>query len=320
MLVVSGARDTAGIYLACDPTDPDADEDGLPNSCDHTPTDYDGDDDKFLDSLERYVGTDPLDTCSFPPDIVDDDVINIVDVFQVLPPYFGMNAEDPLWRAARDLYPDEVINITDVFRVVDRQSLTCPWASGPPDWSGVWLRSGTAHFPLAPAWNTLANVYVENDALHVTTCDEVKRATDHWSNNAANFPFHVGLTGNCNTSSNVRIFFRGVSRDPEFTAQVIPYNATLRECTDTSPCNFAYWADILLNRNHPRLTGEEIFRHTVLTHELGHIVGQGHTPFFPACQEEPYYTIMGIPPPCLVDYYNIHRVLPNDIVFTNIKY
>lgn len=55
---------------------------------------------------------------AWPPDFNDDRIINITDVFKVLPPAFGSGTGDPEYSQRADLVPDGVINITDVFRVL----------------------------------------------------------------------------------------------------------------------------------------------------------------------------------------------------------
>jgi len=46
----------------------------------------------------------------------DNRTVNVTDLFNVLPPYFGTSA--PPTSLRRDLVPDGFINITDVFRVL----------------------------------------------------------------------------------------------------------------------------------------------------------------------------------------------------------
>jgi len=88
----------------------------------------DGDCDGFTDGDEGMIGTDAADPCAdtpgpddeaddrWPSDFDDSQVINISDVFYVLPPYFGTSV--PPTSARRDLAPDGVINISDVFKVL----------------------------------------------------------------------------------------------------------------------------------------------------------------------------------------------------------
>ncbi len=117
---------------------PDGDGDGWCDSEDNCPSVAtawfvpvgDSDCDRFTDGDEAYVGTDPLLGCpidgtpdnedpdAWPPDFDDNQVINISDVFRVLPPYFGRTSAHPEWDPRRDLVPDGVINISDVFRVL----------------------------------------------------------------------------------------------------------------------------------------------------------------------------------------------------------
>ena len=108
---------------------------------------------------------------------------------------------------------------------------------------------------------------------------------------------------------------------PEAAADVVPYTTDpFRECTDANPCHFAHWAVILLNPDFADedMVGNEAFRHVLFTHELGHVVGQGHTGFFPACGDVPY-TIMFMPGFCW-DFWDLHWVRPNDVLFSNVKY
>ena len=110
----------------------DADGDGYPDDvdgCPTTPTPWptsfgDEDCDGFTDTEEVVIGTDPADDCAntpdpndeaddcWPPDFDDNQVINILDVGEVLPPYFGTSV--PPTSARRDLLPDGVINVLDV--------------------------------------------------------------------------------------------------------------------------------------------------------------------------------------------------------------
>jgi len=88
----------------------------------------DGDCDGFSDAAEALIGTSASDPCAdtpgpdndtddmWPADFDDNQVINIADVFNVLPPYFGEAV--PPTSARMDIAPDGVINITDVFKVL----------------------------------------------------------------------------------------------------------------------------------------------------------------------------------------------------------
>ncbi len=93
------------------------------------PVDTDDDNDGFGDTDELFIGTDHLDPCAdtmtaedeaddkWPPDFNDDQVVNLADVFQVLPPIFGSSSDDPLYSARSDLVPDGVINLGDVLQM-----------------------------------------------------------------------------------------------------------------------------------------------------------------------------------------------------------
>lgn len=108
----------------------DNDGEGLGDVCDPCPDEADCDGDEFTDYVEALIGTDPLADCpatstaddedpdAFPPDFDDNRVVNLTDVFQLLPPYFGSGVGDANYSERRDLAPDGYINITDVFNVL----------------------------------------------------------------------------------------------------------------------------------------------------------------------------------------------------------
>jgi hypothetical protein len=98
----------------------DTDGDTIVNTSD---TDDDGD--GTTDANEHKIITDSLRRCNngveypdWPPDFDNNKVINVTDVFQVLPPVFGTSGENPNYSRRADLVPDGVINVTDVFRVL----------------------------------------------------------------------------------------------------------------------------------------------------------------------------------------------------------
>jgi hypothetical protein len=115
-----------------DACDPDDDNDGTLDGDDDCPfvaTAWavpvgDSDCDGFTDTDEGVIGTDPADNCAdtpdpndegddrWPADFDDNQVVNILDVGEVLPPYFGTSV--PPTEARRDLVPDGAINILDV--------------------------------------------------------------------------------------------------------------------------------------------------------------------------------------------------------------
>jgi hypothetical protein len=92
----------------------------------------DRDGDGYYDSDEAFMGTDHLAACAitstasdeplpdaWPPDFNDDQVVNILDVLLVLPPFFGSTvAGGPPYTPRADLVPDGVINILDVLKVL----------------------------------------------------------------------------------------------------------------------------------------------------------------------------------------------------------
>jgi glucose/arabinose dehydrogenase len=84
----------------------------------------DDDCDGFSSDDETYLSTDPADACpddatddAWPPDFDMNSVINVADVVQVLPPYFGTTSQDSAFSQRRDLIPDSVINLQDVSKV-----------------------------------------------------------------------------------------------------------------------------------------------------------------------------------------------------------
>jgi Zn-dependent metalloprotease len=89
-------------------------------------TDTDDDNDGFSDTVELAVGTDHLIPCAetptaddeaddkWPPDLNDDQTVNIVDIVQLTPPTFGSQSSDPAYSARIDFNPDGVINILDI--------------------------------------------------------------------------------------------------------------------------------------------------------------------------------------------------------------
>ena len=96
--------------------------DGLGDACD-----ADDDDDGYADVDESAIGTVGDDNCAgipgpggdgWPADFDMNAVINLTDLFNVLPPYFGSSTGDPDYSERRDLVPDGVINLSDVFKVL----------------------------------------------------------------------------------------------------------------------------------------------------------------------------------------------------------
>ena len=189
-LVVIAGQDVVATHT-CDPTDPDTDGDGLPDSCDPIPADRDVDSDNFSDSLEVWAGTAPDMQCTssptlstFPPDHNNDNKINLLDLNSYAWPKetrpFNTKADDPNFRPRYDLNANEAINLVDVNGYNTKLSPTCPFV--PWTWPGpshkVTLRSGTIHFPKAQVWySNIGNIYVESDpdVPGIPTCDEVKR-------------------------------------------------------------------------------------------------------------------------------------------------
>lgn len=91
--------------------------------------DYDGD--SFSDEVEALqLGTNPARACPltvtagdeepdpWPVDFDDNQVVNVLDVFRLLPPSFGSGTGDPNYSARKDLVPNGVINVLDVFKLL----------------------------------------------------------------------------------------------------------------------------------------------------------------------------------------------------------
>jgi hypothetical protein len=127
---------------------PDADDDTIPDSidsCADEPEDTDGiedndgcpelggdfDGDGFEDEFEAFsVGTDPTSACAatstpndeapdpYPPDMNDDQSVNILDVFEMFPAWLGVSAR-------HDLNADGAVNILDVFLLFPAWLTTC---------------------------------------------------------------------------------------------------------------------------------------------------------------------------------------------------
>ncbi len=92
---------------------------------------YDCDGDRFTGNVEAFIfsAADTVDDqapCAetpflideaddrWPPDFDDNQVVNILDLGYLLPPYFGSTPGDPNYSVRRDLVPNGVINILDV--------------------------------------------------------------------------------------------------------------------------------------------------------------------------------------------------------------
>ena len=317
-LLIPGARDAAASHT-CVPTDPDSDGDGLPNSCDPNSLNPDWDGDGFEDSLEIYVGTGPGNRCSFPADLDGSGTISGGDVF-VLFPYWLATPKDPQWPQRYDIDGNEQISGGDVFTTfpVWLQMCATPWYF--PGTITVQLRSGTLHDVFAPMWfSNLGNVIVSSDpeAPGIPACDEVKRSADHWTN-LTDFSFSVGLTGNCSTTSDVRVIIEWFNLPSGVLGLTAKWTKPFRLCRETDPCHFAHWAKVFLNVNNPAMISDSNVRHLTMAHEFGHVAGQGDSGFPEVCGAMPW-TLMINPGDCLFQW-NLHWPRPSDILFANVKY
>jgi hypothetical protein len=117
----------------CNDKDPNDGDANNPGQMTHVKIDstgapsLDSDGDGYTNLTEwSRIGTDPGKRCplfttkhdAWPPDFDMNRVINITDVFKVLPPIFGSSCGQPNFSARADLDPNCVINITDVFKVL----------------------------------------------------------------------------------------------------------------------------------------------------------------------------------------------------------
>jgi len=91
----------------------------------------DADGDGFANLEELFVDTDPLDDCpddpaddAWPADLASvegygkhDGIVNILDIVQLMPPYFNVKWHKPNYSERKDFNGDHVINIVDVVRL-----------------------------------------------------------------------------------------------------------------------------------------------------------------------------------------------------------
>jgi len=117
----------------------DSDGDSAGDACDPCSANPDCDGDAFSDGIELFLDTNPMNGCSLtatandedpdprPPDFDDNQIVNILDVIPVLPPYFGSSSGGPNYAQRRDLNADGIINILDVTKVLPPVfGSTCP--------------------------------------------------------------------------------------------------------------------------------------------------------------------------------------------------
>jgi subtilisin-like proprotein convertase family protein/C1A family cysteine protease/putative hemolysin len=128
----------------CGEAEPDGDGDGVGDTVDNCPLDYnpdqtdtdsdgsgdacddDDDNDGFDDPTEQYVSTDPLDDCpdgpaddAWPPDINMDTRVDVLDLSQfVVADVLATELGDPNYNARFDLNADESISVLDLFEYV----------------------------------------------------------------------------------------------------------------------------------------------------------------------------------------------------------
>jgi hypothetical protein len=122
--------------LAANPGQANADGDAWGDACDACPNTAtpwftpagDDDCDGFSTADEIAIGTDPASACAttaaagdeepdaWPPDLDDNQAVNVTDLAKLLPPYFGTTV--PPTPARRDLAPNGAITISDVTKVL----------------------------------------------------------------------------------------------------------------------------------------------------------------------------------------------------------
>jgi hypothetical protein len=105
VLLASGAEYFDGTAVV------DTDGDGIPDA-----SDPDDDNDGFDDSAELFVGTSPLDACSWPPDFDDNHVVDMFDVLNVAG-RFGSSQGHSSYSQRFDLDANGSIGMTDVLWV-----------------------------------------------------------------------------------------------------------------------------------------------------------------------------------------------------------
>ncbi len=111
------------VPLPC-PSTPDADGDGLGDSCDPCPANPDCDNDGYTDAAELYIGTDPQFICSWPPDAMpapDGDGIVAIDDVIFAASAFGSTST----QRAESASQNGAVGIDDVIAFASRFGDTC---------------------------------------------------------------------------------------------------------------------------------------------------------------------------------------------------
>jgi hypothetical protein len=313
-----GSRETAAAQT-CNPSDPDDDGDGLSDSCDPSPTSWDGDIDLAFDSMELFAGSDPSNWCSHPFDASSKNGHIQIDDVSFVAGAFGKRAgDDGYYPSAEPVSRNDVVQIDDVSGVAGQFGEWCPFYIQSPAFPGAppELHSETSDSDLASYWYTdHAEIYSEASGVYKTLyCSEFEDAAKDWTN-YTNFHFSVGYDGGgeCDVAGTVG-FNVTYEEDEELAAYVVLYSYQGIPCSTSNPCLYAHFARMFMNANHPQNASID-YRHIVFTHELGHVLAQGDISGCPPW----VWSIMFDTTQCLWNA-GLHWPRANDIIFTNIKY
>jgi hypothetical protein len=301
----------------------DWDSDGLPTPCDPSPTSADADFDGYKDSEELYVGTNPLNACLFPPDVNNDNQVKLADVLAFIPP-LNTHPDDALYNARFDWNGDEAVSLNDLLQIIPYFNQWCgtPYTYVPHD-TIVTLEETTRHSGVAQVWSSNnAGLSFQSSPSYPTSCGELGTAGAHWTN-TTDFTYSLAVApdGTClNVVSSVVVHWGSLPCGTLCRAgETFPWTSIGgTACTDSSPCHFAGFAEVVLSHVHPSMVSDAGLRHTTLVHELGHVLGQGHAGGSAGCSEPPH-TIMKDTLDCAL-LWGVHWPRPNDVLFTNAKY
>lgn len=297
--------------------------DGLTDFCDPSWLTMDADGDGSKDSLEVYLGTDPLTLCSHPNDVTGDGKMNTVDVARFVP---KLNTElddvlfDPRFDLTTSVFPfvepDGRINTIDVMTIVPVLNHWC-FGGGDPGYYIVPnpeltarpdLEAGTRHFHFAHEWasNAMRFRWIGDPAsISPAGCLAFMLAGDLWSD--GEFSIKPWDSSCLAAITNVEIRY-SANLPPTSSARWVPFYQG-NQCTDSNPCSFADFA--LLEVEEGRDLSDN---YKLWAHEFGHGIGIGH-PYDSAgfCGT---WTIMNHEVNC----WPVTSPEVNDVYFMHIKY